>query len=404
MTPCSLCAIVCAMRSVNAGWDYLVRRGADHHGRRVRKALAHVRRAPVPLVGSLDLAAAGRAARVEVQPGQDVRMERPAALSPADWRAFRHRDVSTLPPQFVLDVPDALVLGRNGWVAVEDGSARRVVSDLWQEVGLETGDMVQPGLLATRPDERLPGTTVSLLLPWMPNYYHWTLQSVPRFDMVAGVLDPASVDQWLVPPQSSPFVREWLDLLGIPQDRRVEVEPSGRVLSLERLVVASVPARNRYVPPHVLDSVRARLDLRRRDDLPRRIFLDRPATDKRRLLNRDRVLTAVRSGGFEVVEAGALSVADQAALFASADVVAGVLGAGLTNLVYCYPGTTVVEILPRNLMFPAYYKLCAAAGLDHRLVTGREPRLIGPLRFPDTEADVLVDVATLEQTLQDVLT
>jgi capsular polysaccharide biosynthesis protein len=391
------------MGNVNAGWDYLLRRGADHHGRRVRGALARVRRTPVPLVGSLDLAATGAAVRVEVQGPQDVRMERPAALGPADWRAFRYRDVATLPPQFVLDVPDALVLGRNGWVALEREGERRVVSDLWQEVGFATGETVRPGLLATPPQERLAGTTVSLLLPWMPNYYHWTLQSVPRVDMVAGVVEPEAVDQWLVPPQTSPFVREWLDLLRIPEDRRVEVEPFGRVLSLERLVVASVPARNRYVPSHVLRSVRGRLDLGQREDLPRRIFLDRPATDKRRLLNRDEVLSAVRARGFEVVETGGRSVAEQAALFASADVVAGVLGAGLTNLVYCRPGTAVVEILPRNLMFPAYRKLCAAVGLDHRIVVGREPRLVGPLRFPDTEADVAVDVAALERTLEDVL-
>lgn len=62
-------------------------------------------------------------------------------------------------------------------------------------------------------------------------------------------------------------------------------------------------------------------------------------------------------------------------MFASATIVIGPHGAGLANLVFCRPGTVVVEIgwdsAKVMAMDPMYYRLADALGLEYRLLVGK---------------------------------
>ena len=358
------------------------------------------RRTLVPTTGSRELAGSGRAVRTVLRQEVATSLRRPEGISWADWRAYRIRDVTSLPEEFVLELDRAVVLGRAGWV-VSDG---RLVDDIWSEAGFPSERMaaraVARHLSRGVGDERarhLGGTTVSLLIPWMPNYYHWTVQAVPRAAMVASVVPPGSVDHWLVPDPAPAYVADWLDRLGVPPADRVPVA-NGDEVTCDHLVVASIPARNRYIPPWVVEHLRGCFDAP--DERGRRLYIDRPPTDKRRITNRGEVLSLVRDHGFEVVQLDGTTVAEQAALFSSADAVVGVHGAGFTNLVYCRPGTRVVELLPNNLFFPTHPKLCEAAGLEYACVRGVEPALPWPWRFPDVTADTEVDLTALAEELR----
>jgi capsular polysaccharide biosynthesis protein len=76
----------------------------------------------------------------------------------------------------------------------------------------------------------------------------------------------------------------------------------------------------------------------------RAILVSRADAPKRALLNEELLLDIFADRGLERVALGNLSVGEQIAAMGQADLVVGAHGAGLTNIVYCRPGTTVIEV------------------------------------------------------------
>lgn len=96
----------------------------------------------------------------------------------------------------------------------------------------------------------------------------------------------------------------------------------------------------------------------------RRLYVTRGA-GFRHLGNEEEVLDLLVPAGFEVVDPGALSLAEQIDAFRSAEAVVGAHGAGLTNLLFAEPGGRVAEILAADWSSPCYAHLSALRGLDY---------------------------------------
>lgn len=69
--------------------------------------------------------------------------------------------------------------------------------------------------------------------------------------------------------------------------------------------------------------------------------------------------------GFEVHQPGRMPFRDQTALFHSADFIVAPHGAALANLMFCRPGTTVLEIFPDNFRDEGFLKLAKAMALNY---------------------------------------
>lgn len=117
---------------------------------------------------------------------------------------------------------------------------------------------------------------------------------------------------------------------------------------------------------------------------------------RRRLYNHDAVLRRLESLGFTAVTPETLTVAEQARLFHGADVIFGVHGSGFTNLVFCRPGTTLLELHAPGEQTWCYEFLSKRVGI-------RYAHLIGS-RSPDPRyvTDVAVDPDLIERTLERV--
>lgn len=231
--------------------------------------------------------------------------------------------------------------------------------------------------------------------PWCRNYYHWLLQQLPRLAIVSYQFNLDTVDNIIVPAPQQAYHQEALALFSPLRTRIVPLEPDESI-NAERLILTTVPCENRYVPAFVVDFVRD-LDIPKAPRCPI-LFLGRGVSFRRRVLNWPELESLLESFGAECVSCDALTVAQQAVRVASADVIVGVHGAALANLVFSRPGTLVIELIPRNFAYPCYQRLAHAFGLRYVPLFGSEP---GPLPFQPLlhDADLRVNCRHLAALL-----
>lgn len=79
--------------------------------------------------------------------------------------------------------------------------------------------------------------------------------------------------------------------------------------------------------------------------LPRRVFISRKGSSRRpQMRGEAELLAELKPLGFEEVQLETLNVAEQIALFNTAEIVIGQHGAGTTNMMFASPDTTMIEI------------------------------------------------------------
>ncbi len=105
----------------------------------------------------------------------------------------------------------------------------------------------------------------------------------------------------------------------------------------------------------------------------RKIWIHRSEKSRRALLNEDEVLAAVQKAGFEPIVFETLTLKQQIELMQQTKVLAGLHGAGLTNLMFLPANSTVLECMPEE--FAAYahpfpYRALAHACSVQYMVTG----------------------------------
>jgi capsular polysaccharide biosynthesis protein len=105
----------------------------------------------------------------------------------------------------------------------------------------------------------------------------------------------------------------------------------------------------------------------------RRIYVSRSGLSKnKRISNEEALLPLIKNFDFEVVFPERLSLADQISTFRDATVVLGAFGAGLTNILFCPPNSTLLE-LQDSLFAPRewYWKFSTSLGHEWRCYVGR---------------------------------
>jgi capsular polysaccharide biosynthesis protein len=95
----------------------------------------------------------------------------------------------------------------------------------------------------------------------------------------------------------------------------------------------------------------------------RRLLIARRGT--RSIANFAQVETLLSHDGFETLYLEGMSMEDQILLFQSAEFVIGPHGAGLANLLFCEPGTKVIEFMPAVEFRPFFWLISEKLELVH---------------------------------------
>jgi len=276
-------------------------------------------------------------------PGFAVRPMSPGAVPPAAGTA-----------SFACALRPGFVLGNSFIPAAADGTAftERCIhrpDKIGQYEAREVLDTIQLGssdrLLAAGPVDRHAG--VHVLLGSSDNVGHWLLNYFSRLPMVDRIPELQDA-KFLVGADVRPSQVDCLARAGIAAGRVVPLAP-GRIASFDELWVPSMPYGFVGGPvlcwaPQIVGWMRRALKLEFSAPRTRRVFISRAAARWRRLVNEAGVLAAISDLGFEVVDPGALTLDEQIRLAATAQLIAGPMGAGMNLLLFAAEGTPVVTI------------------------------------------------------------
>ncbi|MBD1910776.1 MULTISPECIES: glycosyltransferase 61 family protein [unclassified Leptolyngbya] len=235
-------------------------------------------------------------------------------------------------------------------------------------------------------------------------YFHWMLDLLPRFELLrqAGIT-PEQVDYYLVDTKH-PFQKETLEQLGIPLEKAISPELVPH-LEARSLILPSFPASISWMPEWACDFLRQAFlgDATNQPGSGRRLYISRAQASVRRLINEPQVLSALKPWGFETIHLENFSVQEQACLFAQAEVIVTLHGSGLTNLVFCQPATTVIELFSPEYVYPCYWLVANWRHLKYHYLLGQVPEglFLHQMLYPDSrQEDVWVEPEHLLETLQ----
>jgi hypothetical protein len=199
------------------------------------------------------------------------------------------------------------------------------------------------------------------------NYFHWMTQSLPA---IAYALQRMSQNEDLavaLPPLER-WQEESLRYLGYQHVKRFTIHDPARQYSFRRIeyneilnggaaFCLSETARKTYVR---LGSV-----LKMPSVSNKKIYVARVDAPTRRMRNEDLLVDHFQREGFEIVVPGMHSLLEQIRIFQNAHLVVGAHGAGMTNIVFCRPGTIVYELLPSHYTNACFCNLAHVCGLRY---------------------------------------
>ena len=231
------------------------------------------------------------------------------------------------------------------------------------------GPRVEGKLNPWTPCKKLNGTT--LLLGYSQGahcYYHWMLDILPKIGLLKKLgIDINSIDHILVREVNDSFQGETLKHLGIDRKKIIETknDPFYQCERLLHLVLDNGInlKMNKFVPNWLTKSFPKANEQSERIKL----YVSRPKNVRRGIANEDELIPIFKEFGYTIRSMEGMSVAEQAKLFSTVDVLVSPHGGALTNMVFAKPGAKVVELFGRHV-YPYYYGLASVCGHEYHTI------------------------------------
>ena len=235
-------------------------------------------------------------------------------------------------------------------------------------------------------------------------YYHWMFDIIPRLELLkrSGVQFDR-IDWFVINSFNKPYQKETLDLLDIPVEKIIESDRHNHIQATE-LIVPSFPGYMDWVEFGTIKFLRQTFLTRitPSKNNSEKIYISRAKAKNRQLINELEVSNLLETQGFKTVFLEELSVLEQVAIFASAEVIVAPHGSGLTNLVFCSPNTKIIELFSPNYVRTDYWMISQQLQLQHYYLVGKRfncPSLSTLMYQNPLTEDILVDISALKLIL-----
>jgi hypothetical protein len=273
-----------------------------------------------------------------------------------------------VPPRLA-QLPNGRVFG-SGTVLSPDG--RAIASDVSSDFGGPAESHWLLSFRQIRPPLHLPGATAVVAVNLGTRYCHWLLEELPRLLALE-----RTEDQGVIVNQNAPFIRQAFELGGFPGP----IWTVGRHthFECEQLLIPELIGRAGH-PTHLGVNLLTEFTNPWRGTVStwgERLYISREKAGRRRVSNEAELRDHLDARGFRTLRLEELSWREQINAFAHAREVVAPHGAALANLVFCRPGTRVVEFFHRAYVNPCFGRLAELANVDYVPVIPDGPEAIG---------------------------
>jgi capsular polysaccharide biosynthesis protein len=199
------------------------------------------------------------------------------------------------------------------------------------------------------------------------SYFHWITECLPRLVLAEERYPDEHV--LLLPRYYDADAYIPFTLQAFPKLSEIGWVGKRAKARVDRLAFVPQPRPNNIFVPELLHEVARRVGaLAGEPPAARRIYFSRDAAERRRAANEREVIRLLREHDFEIVTTDPSKPEDQIRVSRGANVIAGVHGADLTNLMFMPPGGHVLELrhAREEVFVDCYRPLSHAMGQEYR--------------------------------------
>ena len=195
------------------------------------------------------------------------------------------------------------------------------------------------------------------------NYWHWLFDVLPRFGLCSRTINLNEIDYFLLPSLLKKFQRETLDCLNIPKHKRISSEKFRHIKAKELIMTdhplvtsGNATKDNLNIPNWIILWLKDNFlnpDIIINKKIKNKIYIDRGDTisnhlPQRLISNEDEIKKYLLKNNFIFVKLHEAKFREQINLFHNAECIVGLHGAGFVNVVFCKPGTKIIELRSLN--------------------------------------------------------
>jgi len=319
----------------------------------------------------------------------------PRFSSDADAKKFSANVFYQTTAAYLFYLKDCYVFKQMGLVLSNRGAVFQEFTHHFNITSLFRFLVNHPFYTYSRKIKKIDGIGAMLVSPQSHNYYHWLFDVLPRIGLYNTVLD--QVQHFCVSAEVPQKFIEILPEFGIPVNKVLLIDDNEK-LHFDTLFVASLPGSEGRSPKWGIDYVREKL-LKTPPSLnpTRKIYFKRGSVAKRKILNEESIINLLTAQGFEIIDSGQLSIAEQIMLMHDARIIVALHGAALGNLLFASDKCSVVEIFsPDYFRTDCYYTLASLLKMDYHYISGSKSANAN-------WGDIIVSEEALTETLNRII-
>ncbi len=223
--------------------------------------------------------------------------------------------------------------------------------------------------------KKLDGTVAYLANTLFCQYAHWLQTQLPLLPSYWETFGKENIDYYYIGDgKTKDFAEESLLQLGIRKEQIVDFpcRADRSLISMKFRDIDPSPAMRvgMEMDEESYRFLKENLFQAREPVAGKRLFIQRGEVSGRRELNLPEIKEALEPLGFEFVTTQGMTMQQEADLFGNANVIAGVHGAALHNLLFARPETKVIEIFPNDYSEESNYVIANHSRCDYHYLIG----------------------------------